>query len=172
MGLLCSGGFVGVKSCEVDVVVVLPPLLGSSFGIGWMGVSGGVGVWLFCPPLGFRWLLASALLGGSLRRWPPVVPGLGWEWQLLIFGVLSVVLTVAYKKYFKGFNEETDSPLLNDRAAQMAGDTFVLDNAVHRAGSVMIHDTRWQVECAGVLAAGVRVKVVGSRGMTLLIEPE
>ena len=101
-----------------------------------------------------------------------VAPGLGWEWQLLVFGGLSVALTVAYKKYFKGFNEETDSPLLNDRAAQMVGDSLVLDEEVRGAGAVMIHDTRWQVECDGILAAGSRVKVVGSRGMTLLIEPK
>jgi hypothetical protein len=29
-----------------------------------------------------------------------------------------VVLTLAYRKYFRNVNEATDNPLLNDRAAQ------------------------------------------------------
>lgn len=101
-----------------------------------------------------------------------VSPDLGWEWQLALFGVLSVVLTIAYKKYFKRFNEETDSPLLNDRAAQMVGGSLVLDEDINGRGAVMIHDTRWQVECEGTLAAGSRVKIAGSRGMTLVLKPE
>ena len=101
-----------------------------------------------------------------------VSPDLGWEWQLALFGGLSVVLTIAYKKYFKRFNEETDSPLLNDRAAQMVGDSIVLDEEINGRGAVMIHDTRWQVECEGTLAAGTRVKIADSRGMTLILEPQ
>lgn len=101
-----------------------------------------------------------------------VGPELGWEWQLALFGALSVILTIAYKKYFQRFNEETDSPLLNDRAAQMVGDSLVLSESIDGSGAVMIHDTRWQVECEGSLAAGTRVKIAGSRGMTLVLEPE
>lgn len=101
-----------------------------------------------------------------------VSPDLGWELQFALFGGLSVVLTIAYKKYFKRFNEETDSPLLNDRAAQMVGDSLILDEDISGHGAVMIHDTRWQVECDGSLAAGTRVKIADSRGMTLLLKPE
>ncbi|NND67699.1 MAG: NfeD family protein [Halioglobus sp.] len=99
-------------------------------------------------------------------------PELGWELQLAVFGGLSVVLTIAYKKYFKRFNEETDSPLLNDRAAQMVGDSLVLDEDLSGHGAIMIHDTRWQVECEGTIAAGTRVKIADSRGMTLVLRPE
>ncbi len=99
-------------------------------------------------------------------------PQIGWEWQLALFGGLSVALTVAYKKYFKRFNEETDSPLLNDRAAQMVGDSLVLDADIDGHGAVMIHDTRWQVECEGSLKAGTRVTISGSRGMTLVLSPQ
>ena len=63
MGLLCSDGFVGVDTCGVDGIVVLPLLLVSSSGVGWMGVSGSVEVWLsgsgfvgFVRCLGFGFL--------------------------------------------------------------------------------------------------------------------
>lgn len=117
----------------------------------------------------FIGIAASALILFVLML---VSPELGWEVQLALYGGLSVVLTVAYKKYFRRFNEETDSPLLNDRAAQMVGNSLVLDDDISGRGAVMIHDTRWQVECEGTLTAGSRVKIAGSKGMTLILEPQ
>lgn len=99
-------------------------------------------------------------------------PDMGWQWQMGLFGVLSVILTLGYKKFFKSFNEETDSPLLNDRAAQMVGTEIVLDKDINHREALMISDTRWQVECEGTLVAGTRVTVVANRGLTLLVEEE
>jgi membrane protein implicated in regulation of membrane protease activity len=99
-----------------------------------------------------------------------LTPDIGWEWQMGLFGGLSVILTLAYKKYFKNFNEETDSPLMNDRAGQMVGTELVLEQEIDQSDALMISDTRWQVECEGTLAAGTRVSIVGTRGMTLLLQ--
>lgn len=96
-----------------------------------------------------------------------VVPDLAWEWQFAIFGTLSVVLTIGYLKLFKKVNEQTDSPLLNDRAAQLIGTSFVLEDDLREKGAVMIGDTRWSARCQGTLAKGTRARVVSSEGMTL-----
>ncbi len=100
-----------------------------------------------------------------------LVPSFPWEWQLAVFGILSVIITIAYLYFFKRVDRKTDSPFLNDRAAQLVGTAFVLSEEVSGAGAVMINDTRWQVQCEGTISQGTRVNVVGSRGMTLQIEP-
>jgi len=101
-----------------------------------------------------------------------IVPELAWDWQLLSFGVLSVLLTVGYRLYFKPVNDKTDNPLLNDRAAQMLGKTFVLGVELDRSGAAMVGDTRWAMRCAGRIGKGARVRVVGIDGMVLAVEED
>jgi membrane protein implicated in regulation of membrane protease activity len=101
-----------------------------------------------------------------------VLPTLAWEWQLLLFGVLCVTLTLAYRKYFRNVNEATDNPLLNDRAAQLVGKSFILGVDLDRSGADMLGDTRWTLRSSGRLAKGTRVRVTGVDGMVLHIEED
>ena len=101
-----------------------------------------------------------------------IVPELAWDWQLLSFGVLSVLLTVGYRRYFKPVNDATDNPTLNDRAAQMIGTSFVLGVELDRSGADMVGDTRWALRSAGRIDKGARVRVVGVDGMVLRIEED
>jgi membrane protein implicated in regulation of membrane protease activity len=101
-----------------------------------------------------------------------VLPGIAWEWQLLCFGALSVVLTLAYRKYFRHVNEATDNPLLNDRAAQLIGKSFVLSVDLDRSGADMLGDTRWTLRSSTRIAKGARVRVTGVDGMVLHVEEE
>lgn len=110
--------------------------------------------------------LAALLLSGLLT----VMPDLSWPWQLILFGGLSVALTVAYQVYFKNFNNATDNPLLNDRAAQQIGKQFVLDQDIEEQGAQMLGDTRWTLRSQRTLVAGTKVKVVATEGMDLVIE--
>jgi inner membrane protein len=111
--------------------------------------------------------LASLALAGVLAAFPDM----SWETQLGLFGFLSVAFSFFYFKFFRGFNEETDAPLLNNRSAQLVGETFALESDITNKGAVMINDTRWQVKCEGKLGTGTRVKVTGAEGMTLILEP-
>lgn len=99
-----------------------------------------------------------------------LAPDIGWEWQLSLFGLASVLLTLGYFKFFRSVNEATDSPLLNNRAAQLVGTRFVLADDFDQKGAVMIHDTRWQACSEEAFAAGETVEVVGSDGMTLRLQ--
>jgi membrane protein implicated in regulation of membrane protease activity len=96
---------------------------------------------------------------------------LSWEWQLIHFAVDAVVLTFLYLKFFNRFNQTTDAPQLNDRAAQLIGTQFQLADGIHSQGSVQIGDTRWKVCCEGHIEAGSHVHVTASDGMTLIIAP-
>jgi membrane protein implicated in regulation of membrane protease activity len=115
-------------------------------------------------------LLGLALAAVVMALLLLLLPALAWSWQLLCFGVLAVALTVAYRRYFRRFNEATDNPLLNDRAAQLVGKTFVLGVDLDGVGADMLGDTRWSLRCSGRLAKGTRVRVVGVDGMVLAVE--
>jgi membrane protein implicated in regulation of membrane protease activity len=101
-----------------------------------------------------------------------LIPALVWGWQLLWFGLLAMVLTLGYRKFFRSVNDATDNPLLNDRAAQLVGKTFVLGIDLDRSGADMLGDTRWSLSCNGRIAKGTRVKVVGVDGMVLNVQED
>ena len=101
-----------------------------------------------------------------------VIPALGWEWQLLCFALLSVALTLGYRKFFRGVNEATDNPFLNDRAAQLVGKTFVLSVDLDGSGADMLGDTRWTLRSQGRIAKGTRVRISGVDGMVLMVEQD
>jgi membrane protein implicated in regulation of membrane protease activity len=120
----------------------------------------------------FGFLLGIAFAALVLAVAVFIVPELAWDWQLLSFGVLSVLLTVGYRRYFKPVNDATDNPLLNDRAAQMIGKSFVLGVDLDRSGADMLGDTRWALSSAGRIDKGARVRVVGVDGMVLRVEED
>jgi membrane protein implicated in regulation of membrane protease activity len=112
--------------------------------------------------------LAALAMAGVL--W--VSPDLGWEWQLLWFGLLSVLLTVAYMVLFRRVNDATENPLLNNRAAQKIGESFVLTADLDTSGAEMLGDTRWTIRYSGMLKKGTKVRVTASEEMALFVEPE
>jgi len=115
-------------------------------------------------------LLGIALAAVVMALLVLAFPIFAWDWQVLLFGVLAVVLTLGYRRYFRGVNEASDDPLLNDRAAQMIGRTFVLGADLEGTGADMLGDTRWALRCNGRLPAGTRVRVVAAEGMVLSVE--
>jgi len=99
-----------------------------------------------------------------------IMPGMGWEWQILAFAVLSVASIVVGRMYLKRNPIKTDQPMLNRRGEQYVGRTFTLDeNIVNGVGKIRVDDTIWKVngpDCE----AGANVKVTGVNGMVLLVE--
>ena len=116
-------------------------------------------------------LLGSALGGLLLALVLWLAPGMSWGAQLILFGVSSLVFTVAYWKFFRKVNEQTDRAQLNDRAGQLVGRVVDLqDTLKHGQGRVQIGDTLWKVQASETIEAGSQVVVVGTDGMTLLVE--
>lgn len=95
-----------------------------------------------------------------------------WQYQLLWFALLGVVFTILYWRMFRTFNRDTDEPLLNDRAAQLIGRKFLLEQDLENGqGRVRLGDTLWKAEAESSLSAGTSVEVYGSEGMTIKIRP-
>jgi len=93
-----------------------------------------------------------------------------WSYQLLLFALLGIAFTILYWRVFRTFNSQTDEPLLNDRAAQLIGRKFVLEqNLENGQGRVQVGDTLWKAEAETTLTAGTKVEIYASEGMVIKI---
>ena len=117
------------------------------------------------------------LLGGAVSAFLTAIiswlkADLYWTTQIIIFSCLTIVFTLVYYRLFRKFNQKSDSPNLNDRAAQLHGRTLQLTSDIPFGdGRVQIGDTLWKVHCSTSLKKGSVVTVYGNEGMTLLIKP-
>ena len=119
------------------------------------------------PGTFFLWMGISALVLG-LVAW--LIPVMGWEMQLMLFAVLSLVSIVGWRQWQRRHPDESDHPTLNRRGEQYIGQVFVLDTAIANGfGKVRVGDTHWRV--TGVDApAGMRVRVTDVDGVVLVVE--
>jgi inner membrane protein len=120
----------------------------------------------FMPGAIFLWMGISAGVVGLLAL---IIPALGWEWQFVIFALLSVSTVVGWKKY-RPYAAVTDRPMLNRRGEQYVGRSFTLREAiVNGVGKLYVDDTTWKISGAD-LPAGRKVQVTGVDGTTLRVE--
>jgi membrane protein implicated in regulation of membrane protease activity len=95
-----------------------------------------------------------------------------WQWQFVLFALLSLVAVVIARKFFRSDAEQSDRPLLNLRAQQHVGKSFEVVEAIKNGrGKVKIGDTHWLVEGPNT-AKGASVKVMAVDGPTLTVEPD
>lgn len=99
------------------------------------------------------------------------VPGLSILAQVALFVVLSFVSILVYRKWFRQRERQSDHPTLNRRASQHVGRVVPLEQAIVAGrGRVKIGDAFWVVEGAD-LPAGTPVRIVGTDGVNLHVEP-
>ena len=141
-------------------------LAGIEFWHWWVAAIGLIVVETLAPGAIFLWLGVSAAVVGAILL---AAPELSWEYQLLIFAVLSVGSVIGWRAYHKRHPTETDLPNLNRRGEQYVGRLITLDDPiVNRVGKVRLDDTSWKVE-GDDLPAGARIEVVGVDGVVLKV---
>jgi len=120
---------------------------------------------LTAPGMFFMWFgMAAAATALIVFRYD-----VSWQWQLIWFCGLSLASVLMAAKYLRKHPLESDRPLLNERAAQLIGQTFdLLDPIVNGRGSVKIGDSIWRVE-GPELPKGARITVVGADGTLLKV---
>ena len=122
----------------------------------------------FLPGTFFLWMGVSALILGVLS-W--LIPAMGWEVQMMLFAVLSLVSIVGWRMWQRKHPDETDQPSLNRRGEQYIDRVFTLETAIENGfGKVRVGDTLWRVK-GGDLAAGTKVRVTAADGIVLVVEP-
>jgi len=111
------------------------------------------------------WLGVAGIITGLAAMFQPI----DWPFQFLIFGVLSLILIVAWMRYFKGRDVESDRPFLNRRAEAFIGHEAVLDEPIRDGfGRLSLGDTVWRVTGPD-LPAGRRGRVVSADGAVLRV---
>lgn len=122
---------------------------------------------LFVPGAFFLWMgIAAAIVGALL--W--LIPGISWEFQFLIFAVISVASIILWRKRMVDNPVESDQPNLNRRGQQYVGRTFTLEEPiVNGIGKIHVDDSTWKVE-GNDCPEGTRVTVTGVDGVILKVE--
>ena len=113
------------------------------------------------------WMGVSAAVVGVVLL---IAPGMGWEYQVLLFAVFSVVSIALWLVRLKKHPTQSEVSNLNRRMAQYIGSTAIVkEPIVNGLGTINVDDTIWRVlgpDCE----AGTKVKVVGAEGTDLKVE--
>ena len=124
---------------------------------------------MLLPLAYFLWMGVSAFIVGLLLFAIPSIPLLI---QVIIFGALSVVTLILYKKHDKANPTVNDEPHLNRRGEQYVGRIFTLHEAiVNGVGKVKVDDSTWKVKGSD-MPVGSKVRVLSVDGTVFNVESE
>ena len=125
------------------------------------------GLEMLVPGVYLIWLAVAAIVTGVLTG----LFDLSLPMQVIDFVFLALILAFSAKRFLRDKPIESADPLMNRRGARMVGETALVVQAIeHGSGRVHIGDSDWIARGPDV-AAGERVRIVGSEGASLLVEP-
>ncbi len=120
----------------------------------------------FAPGAVAIWFAAAAAVVGALLLIFPIP----WQFQLVLFGALSIAALAAWNKWKGNHPETSEQPHLNQRAAQYIGKVYVLSEPiVQGSGKAYVGDGAWKVRGPD-LPAGASVRVCAVEGALLIVE--
>lgn len=122
---------------------------------------------VFAPGAFLLWIgIAAGVVGTVLY----LAPGLSWEYQFILFALVSVGSVLAWRAYRTANPIVSDEPTLNRRGAQYIGRVFTLDTPiVDGVGKIRVDDSSWKIVGAD-RPAGAKVRVVGIESTVLKVE--
>jgi membrane protein implicated in regulation of membrane protease activity len=127
-----------------------------------------LGLEILVPGTFFLWMAAAAAVVGCVVF---VLPSISIAAQIAVFSMLAIFSVGLGRKYLRNNHNQSDKPLLNQRAAQYIGRTATLLQPLDNGeGRIKIGDTLWTVAGDDALE-GSKVKIIGTDGMTLIVEP-
>ena len=119
------------------------------------------------PGTFFLWMGIAALILGVVA-W--VLPGVGWELQLILFAALSLLSIVGWRFWQSRNPSQSDHPALNRRGEQYIGQVFTLTTAIENGfGKVRVGDSPWRVR-GPEAEAGRKVRVTSVDGVILVVD--
>ena len=124
---------------------------------------------MLLPGVVFMFVALGAVGAGFLLL---VVPALSLEFQLFVFGVLSVASAIVLRPTLKRLQRgKVQDETINARGSAMVGRMIVLDAPIlDGRGRVKVGDGSWTVTGPD-MAAGARVRVTAVNGTELAVEP-
>jgi len=118
------------------------------------------------PGVHFLWFGLAAVVVGMLA----LAIGFAWPWQVVAFGIISVLMVFWVRRFYRVEAAQTDLPDLNIRGQQYIGRSLVVEQAIQNGrGKVRVGDTLWAAEGPDT-PAGTRVTVTAAKGTVLVVE--
>jgi len=125
------------------------------------------GLEMLVPGVYLIWLAVAAIVTGVLT----LTLDLSLPIQVVDFVFLSLIIAFSAKRFLRDRPIESSDPLMNRRGARMVGETALVVQAIeHGSGRVKLGDSEW-IARGPDIAAGERVRISGSEGAILLVEP-
>lgn len=125
------------------------------------------GLEMLLPGIYLIWLALAALVTGVLT----LTLDLSLPLQIIDFVFLSLIIAFSAKRFLGERPIESSDPLMNRRGARLVGETAMVVQAIeHGSGRIKLGDSEWIAHGPNV-AVGERVRVSGSDGAILLVEP-
>ena len=115
----------------------------------------------------FLWMGISAGLVGLVLF---VIPGLGWEIQLSLFAIFSVISIIISRIWLARHARAATPSTLNQRGSQYIGREFTLtEPIVNGIGRLNVDDTIWRISGPD-MDSGVQIIVDGMDGTILRVK--
>jgi len=122
---------------------------------------------MLAPTFFALWVGISAFLTGTILY---LVPSLAWEYQVLIFAVLSIASILAWNQYYAKNPIATDEPLLNRRGEQYIGRVITIKTPIEDGqGKIRLDDSTWKIE-GHDCPSGTKVKIVSLQNVVFQVE--
>jgi len=125
------------------------------------------GLEMLAPGVYLIWVALAAIATGVLTA----ILGLSLPFQMIDFVFFALIFAFSARRLLRERPIEGADPLMNRRGARMVGETALVVQAIeHGSGRVKLGDSEWIARGSDV-AAGERVRISGSEGAILLVEP-
>lgn len=99
------------------------------------------------------------------------IPGLPVLVQAVLFAALTAAAVAIGWRWYRGSDQVSADPLLNDRAARLIGKRVeVCEAIVDGEGRVKVGDGAWSATGPDA-AIGTSVRIIGANGSVLRVEP-
>ena len=122
---------------------------------------------MIVPGVFLLWVAIAAILTGVLT----FALDLGVPMQLVQFSFLSLIAVYSARRFLRDTPIVSSDPLLNNRMGRLIGEVGVVTDPIEDGrGRIHLGDSDWSVRGPD-LPAGTRVRVSGSDGTVLLVEP-
>ena len=123
---------------------------------------------IFAPTSFLLWPAIAAIVT-AVFTW--LLPGIGWQLQLVLFALLAVSVTLTGRYFYKNKPDANSShPTLNRRGDSIKGRVITLDKPiVNGVGSAIIDDTHWRL-LGPDLPGGTTLIVTGAEGSSLTVQ--
>lgn len=119
------------------------------------------------PGVYLIWMAMAALAIAALA----FVSGPPLAMQIIAWVSLSLIFAFSAKRWLRDRPIISSDPLLNNRTGRLVGETALVTKAIESgSGRVKVGDGEWNARGSDA-DIGTRVRIIGSRGSDLLVEP-